>query len=136
MNKIVITVISLILSIMIIGCSKKAPVDPPEDDLKLSTNPTIGSNIIGALSDTYGFKLLINSKPPKSGVKIEVSVKNDLNNAVSFTQTLQTASNSINSIDIQLSNILLGNLFTTTIDVTSLNKPSNKAQLVFKIARK
>lgn len=126
----------LLFSVFITGCKKSTPAEPAEEDLKLSTNPTIGSEIIGALSENYSFKLIINSKPPKSGVKIEFSVKNDINNTISFTQSLQTSSNSVNAIDIQINNLIPGNLYTATLDVTSLSKPTNKAQFVFKIARK
>lgn len=123
-------------SIFLPSCSKKAPVEPPEEDLKIVTNPVIGADIIGALANTYSFKLLINSKPPKAGVKIEITVKNDLDNSVSFTQSTQTSSSNISTIDLQLANLVPGNLYTATIDVTSLSKSTNKVQLVFKIARK
>jgi len=119
-----------------IGCGKKDPVEPPEEDLKVSTNPAIGADIAGALSNSFNYKLLINSKPPKTGVKIDISVKNDLDNSITFTQSTQTSSNTISSIDLQIGNLVPGNLYTATTEVTSLNKATNKTQIVFKIARK
>jgi len=117
-------------------CKKNTPVEPPEEDLKISTNPIIGTDIVGALSNTYNFKLVLNSKPPKTGVKIDISVKNDLDNSISFTQSTQTSSNTVNSIDLQIGNLIPGNLYTATTEVTSLSKATNKTQIVFKIARK
>lgn len=117
-------------------CKKNTPVEPPEEDLKITTNPAIGSEVAGALSNTFNYKLLINSKPPKTGVKIDIRVKNDLDNSTSFTQSSQTSSSTISSIDLQIGNLIPGNLYTATSEVTSLSKPTNKAQIVFKVARK
>jgi hypothetical protein len=125
-----------LLVIFMIGCGKKEAPEPPEEDLKLSTNPAIAADIAGALSNTFNYKLLINSKPPKNGVKIDISVKNDIDNSISFTQSTQTSSNTVSSIDLQIGNLVPGNLYTATTEVTSLNKSTNKTQIVFKIARK
>lgn len=132
MKKILLFVLVMVL----IGCGAKEAPEPPEEDLKLSTNPAIGTDIAGALSNTFNYKLLINSKPPKTGVKIDISVKNDLDNSISFTQSTQTSSNTVSSIDLQIGNLVPGNLYTATTEVTSLSKSTNKAQIVFKIARK
>ncbi len=133
-----ITSILLILSIVVgLGsCKKKAVVEPPEETLKVSSTPIFGSDVIGALSSTYSFKLLITSKPPKNGVKVDISVKNDLDNSVIFTQSTQTSTNATTSMDLQLANLVAGNLYTATVDVTSLTTSINKAQLTFKVARK
>ncbi len=135
MNKIKSFIYTLLLVAIFISC-KKNPVEPAEEDLKLSTNPIIGNETIGSLSNTYNFKLVLSSKPPKSGVKVDITVKNDLDNSISFTQSSQTSSNTITSIDLQIGNLVPGNLYTATTEVTSLNKSTNKASLVFKIARK
>jgi hypothetical protein len=135
MNKIKSFIYTLLLVAIFISC-KKNTVEPPEEDLKLSTNPIIGNETIGSLSNTYNFKLVLSSKPPKSGVKVDITVKNDLDNSISFTQSSQTSSNTITSIDLQIGNLVPGNLYTATTEVTSLNKTTNKASLVFKIARK
>lgn len=126
----------LTLILFLGSCGKKETIDPPEEDLRISTNPTIGNETVGSLSNSFNLKLIISSKPPKTGVKIDISVKNDLDNSVSFTQSTQTASSSISSIDLQVGNLVPGNLYTATIDVTSLSKQTNKAQLIFKVARK
>lgn len=136
MRKILTLLFSILVITIFIGCKKKAPVEPPEEDLKITTNPVIGSDIVGALASSFNFKLVISSKPPKAGVKIDITVRNDLDNTVSFTQSTQTSSSSISTIDLQIANLVLGNLYTATTDVTSLSKSTNKAQLVFKIARK
>jgi hypothetical protein len=39
-------------------------------------------------------------------------------------------------MDLQLANLVAGNLYTATVDVTSLTTSINKAQLTFKVARK
>lgn len=118
------------------SCKKKAVVEPAEETLKISSTPIFGSDIVGALSGSYSFKLLITSKPPKNGVKVDISVKNDLDNSVIFTQSTQTSSSATTSVDLQLSNLVAGNLYTATVDVTSLTTSTNKAQLTFKVARK
>lgn len=136
MKKIPIRLFLIFILAAFIGCKKNAPVEPPEEDLRIATNPFFGSDVVGALANIYNFKLVINSKPPKAGVKVDISVKNDLDNNVSFSQTTQTSSSAINSIDLQISNLVPGNLYTSTIDVTSLTKPTNKVKIVFKVARK
>jgi hypothetical protein len=136
MNTIKSIIYFLTLSLLIVSCGKKEAVEPPEEDLKISTIPAIGNDIAGALSNTFNFKLVINSKPPKNGVKIDISVKNDLDNSVSYTQSTQTSTNTISTIDLQIDNLVPGNLYTATTEVTSLSKPTNKTQIVFKVARK
>lgn len=136
MKKILILLCAFALLLGMNSCKKKAVVEPPEETLRLSSTPIFGSDIIGALSSNYSFKLLITSKPPKNGVKVDISVKNDLDNSVIFSQSTQTSSNATSSIDLQLSNLVMGNLYTATIDVTSLTTSTNKAQLTFKVARK
>jgi hypothetical protein len=67
---------------------------------------------------------------------VDISLKNDLDNSVAFTQSTQTSSSATTSVDLQLSSLVPGNLYTATIDVTSLTTTTNKAQLSFKISRK
>lgn len=136
MKKILIYGVLFIAVLGSFACKKKAVVEPPEETLKLSSTPIFGSDIIGALAATYSFKLLITSKPPKNGVKVDISLKNDLDNSVAFTQSTQTSSSATTSVDLQLSSLVPGNLYTATIDVTSLTTTTNKAQLSFKISRK
>lgn len=126
----------LSLIVFLNSCGKKEAIEPPEEDLKIATNPAIGNEIASALSNSFNYKLVISSKPPKTGVKIDISVKNNLTNSITFSQTTQTSSSAVSSIDLQIDNLVPGNLYTTTTEVTSLNKPTNKTQLVFKIARK
>jgi hypothetical protein len=136
MKKILILFCAFVLLSGVNSCKKKSEVEPPEETLRISSTPIFGTDIIGALSSNYSFKLLITSKPPKNGVKVDISVKNDLDNSVIFTQSTQTSSNATSSIDLQLSNLVAGNLYTATLDVTSLTTSTNKAQLTFKVARK
>ena len=136
MKKILFIILPLIVGTFLTSCSKKAPVEAPEEELKIAANPAIGSDVVGALANSYSFKLLINSKPPKAGVKVDISLKNDLDNSVSFTQSTQTSSSTVSSIDLQIANLIPGNLYSASIIVTSLSKSTNKAQLDFKIARK
>lgn len=136
MKKAITIIYFLTLALLTISCSKKEAVEPPEEDLKIATNPAIGNEIASALSNSFNYKLVISSKPPKTGVKIDISVKNDLTNSITFSQTTQTSSSAVSTIDLQIDNLVPGNLYTTTTEVTSLNKPTNKTQMVFKIARK
>lgn len=136
MNTIKSILYFLTLSLLTVSCGKKEAVEPPEEDLKITTNPAIGNEIAAALSNTFNYKLVFSSKPPKTGVKIDITVKNDLTNNITFTQSTQTSSSAVSTIDLQIDNLVPGNIYTVTTEVSSLNKPTNKTQLVFKIARK
>lgn len=136
MKKVKSILYFLSLIVFLYSCGKKEAIEPPEEDLKISTNPVFGNEIAAALSNSFNYKLLLNSKPPKNGVKIDISVKNDLTNNITFTQSTQTSSNTISTIDLQIDNLVPGNLYTVSTEVTSLSKTTNKTQIVFKVARK
>lgn len=131
----------IVLCVMIAGglsCSKGggSSSEPPEANLSISLNPDPGTSVVSALSATYAFKLLINSTPPKNGVKIDITGTRDSDNIVLITQSSQTSSNSVNNVDMQLNSLVSGVLYTVKVDVTSLTTLSNKATIIFKVARK
>lgn len=110
---------------------------PAEANLQVSLNPDPGSGgVASALSANYSFKLVINSAPPANGVKIDITGTKDIDNSVQFSQTSQTSSSSVTSVDLNLSNLVQGILYNVKIDVTSQSLSTNKASVSFKIARK
>jgi hypothetical protein len=111
---------------------------PPvvEQNLSIALNPDPGTGIVTALSSSYAFKLLINSTPPAAGVKIDITGTKESDGSVQFSQTSQTSSSSITSVDLSLNGLVQGIVYVVKIDVTSLSTSTNKASISFKIARK
>lgn len=130
---------SLLLALFVftgISCKKSTPAEPPEANLMIALNPDPGTTVVPALGATYAFKLLINSTPPKNGVKIDITGTKESDNSTLFTQTSQTSSNTVNSVDLQLSSLVQGIQYIIKVDVTSLTTSTNKASITFRIARK
>ncbi len=109
---------------------------PPEQNLSISLNPDPGSGVVPALSATYSFKLQINSTPPTGGVKIDITGTKDSDNTTQFSQTSQTSSGSVTSIDLSVQNLAPGILYIIKVDVSSNTTSTNKTSTSFKIARK
>ena len=141
MKRITDSILLFLLVVLMISCSKGdgggggGNTPSQEASLALGMNPDPGNAIVPALSDSYAFKLLITSSPPKNGVKIDIAGTKDSDNSVAFSQTSQTNSN-IASIDQQLTGLATGVLYNVKITVTSLTNSSNTASISFKIARK
>jgi hypothetical protein len=122
-----------------VSCGKSGGggnTEPPEQNLSISINPDPSGSVAPALSGTYAFKLIINSTPPKNGVKIDITATKESDNSVQFSQTSQTTNNATTNVDLSLQNLVLGLLYVIKVDVTSLTTPTNKASLTFKVARK
>lgn len=126
------------------GCSKSSGGSgggggnntPAEQNLSIALSPDPGTTVVAALSDTYAFKLLVNSTPPTAGVKIDITGTKETDNSVQFSQTLQTANNTIKSVDLSLQNLAPGILYVVRVDVTSQTTSTNKASITFRVARK
>lgn len=127
----------LLAILLLLGpACKKNNAEPPEANLAVSLNPDPGNSVVPVLSDSYGFKLIISSIPPKNGVSINISVTKDLDNSSVSSQVTETSSSSITSVDLQVNSLQLGILYQVKLDITSKNTPTNKASLSFKVARK
>ena len=136
MKRILLIVLGIIF-FSVSSCSKGGGnPEPAEQNLSISINPDPGSSVAPALSGTYAFKLLINSTPPKNGVKIDITGTKESDNSIQFSQTSQTSSNTVTSVDLSLQSLVSGVLYVIKIDVTSLTTASNKASLTFRMARK
>lgn len=139
MKRFLLTVIVLgIVFFSVSSCSKGGGgnTEPPEQNLSIAINPDPGSSVAPALSGTYAFKLLINSTPPKNGVKIDITGTKESDNSAQFSQTSQTSNNTVTSVDLSLQNLTPGLLYVIKVDVTSLTTATNKASLTFRVARK
>ena len=126
----------LVIPLLLGPACKKNNAEPPEANLAVSLNPDPGNSVVPALSDSYGFKLIISSIPPKNGVSINISVTKDLDNSSVSSQVTETSSSSITSVDLQVNSLQLGLLYLVKLDITSKTTPTNKASLSFKVARK
>lgn len=126
----------LVIPLLLGPACKKNNAEPPEANLAVSLNPDPGNSVVPALSDSYGFKLIISSIPPKNGVSINISVTKDLDNSSVSSQVTETSSSSITSVDLQVNSLQLGVLYQVKLDITSKTTPTNKASLSFKVARK
>ncbi len=118
------------------GSSGGGSTTPTEQALSISLNPDPGTGVVAALSATYSFKLQINSTAPTGGVKIDITGVKDSDNTTQFSQTSQTSSGSVNSIDLSVQNLTPGILYIIKVDVTSNTTLTNKASTSFKVARK
>lgn len=140
MKRVIEAILFFLTIVSMVSCSKGdggggGNTPPQEATLAIAMNPDPGNAIVPALSDTYAFKLMITSSPPKNGVRIDISGTKDPDNSVAFSQTSQTSGNAA-SIDQQLTGLAAGVLYNVKITVTSLTNASNMAAISFKIARK
>lgn len=137
MKKTALALLGGILLTMNSACKKSStPIEAPEESLSISITPDPGSGTAAALSSDYTYQLTIKSTPPKKGVKIDVSAVNQLTSATEYTQTTQTNSSSITNVDLQVTNLKPGILYSIQTEVTSLSTSGNKASKTFKVSRK
>ena len=145
------TIRILILAGLVVfaGCSKDDPANggggggggtqppgPTEANLAIAINPDPGTGVAIALAANYSFQLLISSTPPKDGVKIDITGIKESDNSTLFTQSSQTSSSAIKTIDLAVQNLQPGILYIIKVEVTSLTTASNKSTLSFKVSRK
>jgi hypothetical protein len=129
----------LLISLSLLSCSKKSgggggPTPPPgEENLIIGIDPNPGTTTAQSLGSTYDFKVLVTSKMPASGVKVDVVCTKDSDQSVVSSQTLNSSFSPINAT---VSNLVSGVLCTVRVTVTSNSKPSNTATLTFKVSRK
>jgi hypothetical protein len=139
MNKLSTALLLVFLLTIGAACKKSAPPAPtekPEETLSISITPNPGTSTASALSANYLYKLILNSVPPKNGVKLDVTVTNDLTSVIEYSQSSQTNTNTISSVDLQLTNLNPGILYSVKTEVSSLSTPGNKTSISFKVARK
>jgi hypothetical protein len=141
MKRVLLTIVLYSSLFCLAGCGKGGGSGggnpaPTEQNLSISLNPDPGTSVASALSDTYSFKLLINSTPPQAGVKIDITGTRESDNVQQFSQTSQTSNSTVKSVDLSVQNLAPGILYVIKIDVTSLTTSTNKASLTFKVARK
>lgn len=135
----ILTTVCVFACSIILSCKKKSPnnggggTTTTEENLLIGTDPDHGIIVASSLGAVYDFKIVIKSKMPASGVKIEIECTRDSDNGSVFSQTLN---NSATPINISVANLVAGILCTVKITVTSVNKPSNIASMSFKVARK
>jgi hypothetical protein len=120
-------------------CGKKGggnPAPPPapaEENLVISIDPDPGATTAAALGANYDFKVVIQSKMPTAGVKVDVACTRDADNVSISSRSLTGSAATVNTF---VDNLQPGQLYTVKVTVTSVSKPSNAASKTFKLARK
>ena len=119
-----------------ISCSKgdggtSEPPPPAEENLRVSTNAS-GLNVVAG--STFDFNVVVESKMPADGVKIEYVVKGETDNQdypqgpAIETKTATTA--------VRIGGLPRQKFCVCTITVTSKSKPSNTATANFRVVYK
>ena len=118
-------VISLLISILFLGCKKHSTNNnSSEADLAVTTNPPNGSFQAASLGP-FNLTVTITSTMPPNGVKIEVSArKDDGSGDAPFFSISINSTNSVNNFTI--TNTPTGVQCIVEIKVTSLTKSSNQ----------
>ncbi|ANE52981.1 hypothetical protein [Flavisolibacter tropicus] len=104
-----------------------------EQDLVVALDPDAGSAIARTLGTTYDFKVLVKSSMPPQGVTISVVYRQDIDNAVVFSQNYTTKTS---PQQVTITNIPFNEVGTVTIIVTSKGEPDNTVTKTFKLVRK
>ncbi len=126
----------LLAGLSFITCTKKpggGGGTVTEENLVINVDPNPGSTTAQSLGATYDFRVVISSKMPASGVKVDVVSTRDSDQAVVSSQTLTGSSSPINA---SVTPLVSGVLCTVRVTVTSNSKPTNTATLSFKVSRK
>lgn len=125
-----------------ISCTKKStptptpPTPPPpvaEDNISFSLDPDPGTTTATALSGTYAFKVILNSKMPGSGINIDILTKTD---PAGTEIEKKSAKSTVASNDITTGPLVSGTLYSVSITVSSQKTASNTLTRTFKVARK
>jgi hypothetical protein len=128
----------LLLAAFALSCSKggsnpNPPAPPAEENLLIGIDPDYGAETAKTLGSSYDFKVLIKSKMPEKGVEGTVTFRKEFDNSLISTQNISGTSSPIN---VTISNIVLNEVGTVTIELKSKSKPINTASKTFKLARK
>jgi hypothetical protein len=131
MKKSILYLLVAVALIVTISCKKKKTTETPEAQLVLSTSAAAAVQNPGA---SYSFNGLITSAMPASGVKVDVTVAEEVSGAAVPQAT--GFNSSATTIPIQLTNLPIQKWCVVTVKVTSVTKPSNTAQATFRIVNK
>jgi hypothetical protein len=130
-------VLSLVLFILAAACSKgdsgggTTPPPPTEENLRISTNAGSLNVLPGA---EFDFNVVVESKMPADGVKIEYTVRGESDN-VNYPQGPAIETKSA-STAIRISGLPRQKFCVATVTVTSKSKPSNTANTNFRVVYK
>lgn len=113
------------------GGGTTTPPPPTEENLRISTNASSLNVLPGA---EFDFNVVVESKMPADGVKIEYTVRGEADN-VSYPQGPAIETKSA-STAIRISGLPRQKFCVTTITVTSKSKPSNTAGTNFRVVYK
>jgi len=110
------------------GCERPEPL---EENLKISTDP---ASFITTPGPDFDFYLKVESAMPAAGVKIEYSVKGEVDNQNYPQGPAFTTSNSI--IPVRIMDLPRQKICICTVTVTSIKRSTNTASTNFRIAYK
>lgn len=104
-----------------------------EQNLVVALDPDAGSTLVKTFGTTYDFKVLVKSTMPPQGVTVSVVYRQDIDNAVVFSQNYTTTTSPLN---VTITNIPFNEVGTVTVIVTSKSKTDNTVSKTFKLVRK
>lgn len=113
------------------GGSATTPPPPAEENLRISTNAGSLNVIAGA---EFSFNVVVESKMPADGVKIEYTVRGESDN-VNYPQGPAIETKAA-STAVRITGLPRQKFCVTNITVTSLTKSSNTANTNFRVVYK
>jgi predicted small lipoprotein YifL len=125
------TLWTILILAAVAGCKPEPPLSQPEEDLKTSIDvPSYATTPAATLS----FNVKLESAMPPAGLRIEYSVKSEIDNQ-SYTQG--PGINSMSTVvPITISNLPRQKICICTIIITSNTRPTNTATQSFRVVYK
>lgn len=133
MKRLIITLLAGLFAFWLSSCYGDLGEGIGEQDLIVALDPDSGSAIARTLGTTYDFNVLVQSAMPPQGVTVSVVYRQDIDNAVVFSQNY-TATTSPQPV--RITNIPFNEVGTVTLIVTSKGEPDNTVTKTFKLVRK
>ncbi len=108
---------------------------PAEENLVITTTPPLnGQQEAMAPGPNFPLTVVVTSKMPPQGVRIQVTARTDGGNATPFFSADQTTSNATTTFSI--TNTPVQTVSRVTVTVTSISKPSNTKTGFYLYSRK
>jgi|GEM_PF-2804313 len=126
-------VLAIFLAAIFTGCAADLGEVSGDQKLIISVDPDPGNSLVRAMGTTYNFNVVLQSRVPANGTDFSVVYRQDLDNAVVFSQNYSTTSSILN---VSITNMPFNEIGTVTIVATSKSNPANTDTKSFKLVRK
>ena len=134
MKFLIRTLLASLLALWLCNCTTPdLGEEGMEQNLIVALDPDAGSAMARTLGTTYDFNVLVKSVMPTKGVTISVVYRQDIDNAVVFSQSY-TTTNSPQHVTI--TDVPFNEVGTVTVIVTSKGEADNTVTKTFKLVRK